>query len=206
MIRIFGPAVPDEIYVACSGGVDSMAAFDFLNNKSYRKVTAAFFHHGTEDSERAFRFLRDYLGFRDDGATVNFRVGFLTKPKPPRKSPEEHWRDERYKFLDSLGGPVVTAHHLNDCAETLLFSTFNGTPKTIPYRRREVIRPFLTTPKSELIAWCEKRGVPWIKDKSNEDVSYARNRIRHNIMPEVLKVNPGFLKVVARKVEERIAA
>lgn len=200
MIRLFGPTVPDSIFVACSGGVDSMAALSFLANKSYRKVVLAFFHHGTEDSERALDFLTKNYPFDLDIAAIV--ISSLDTERPPRKSKEEHWRDERYKFFHSLNGPVVTAHHLDDCVETWMFGAMHGTPKTIPYSNGNVIRPFLTTPKSKLKAWCLKKGVPWLEDESNENVSYARNRIRHNILPEVYKVNPGLRKVVARKVQE----
>jgi len=60
------------------------------------------------------------------------------------------------------------------------------------------VRPFLQASKTELKAWCERHDVSWIYDPSNEDISYSRNRIRHEVMPQVLKVNPGFLSVVQR--------
>jgi len=203
MIRLFGQTIPNQIYVACSGGVDSMAALSFLSNKSYRNITVAFFHHGTEDSERAQLFLQNYLNTSPfKNVASEMVIGNLKAPKPPRKSPEEHWRDERYSFLHTLDAPVITAHHLDDCIETWLFGAINGKPKTIPFRNKNVMRPFLTTPKEKLQYWCERKAVPWIEDSSNKNVSYARNRIRHNIMPEVLKVNPGIAKVVVRKIYE----
>jgi tRNA(Ile)-lysidine synthase len=62
-----------------------------------------------------------------------------------------------------------------------------------------VIRPFLLNEKSQFYKWCETKRVPFIEDESNNCVDYSRNRIRHNIVPESLLVNPG-LKTVVRKM------
>jgi len=77
----------------------------------------------------------------------------------------------------------------------------HGKAKITPYRRGNVIRPFLLTKKEKLIKWCEKKEVPWIEDKSNKNNAFARNRIRNVILPEIKKINPGIQKVVARKVK-----
>lgn len=78
----------------------------------------------------------------------------------------------------------------------------HGTAKVIPYRRNRVVRPFLLTPKADLVAWAERNSVPWINDASNVDTKYMRNYVRHELMPHALHVNPGLAKVVARKVEK----
>jgi len=101
---------------------------------------------------------------------------------------------------------IITAHHLDDAVETYLFSSFHGTSKTIPYNRKKVIRPFLLTRKSEFEAWCANKNVPYWSDASNKDLRFARNRIRHAIMPEVLRVNPGIHKVVAKMINANALA
>jgi len=203
-IELFGPSIPRKVYLACSGGVDSMFALDFLL-KGGRDVTLAFFHHGTHTSEMALKSLQNVVsGWNEVYASNQISLVYesISLDKPAGKSQEEHWRDERYKFFHGLGGPVVMAHHLDDSVETWLFGAMNGTPKTIPYSNGNVIRPFLLARKEFMIKWCEKHNVPWLEDKSNLDTSYARNRIRHDIMPHALKVNPGIHKVVARKIKE----
>ena len=198
MISLFGDTVPAEVIVACSGGVDSMFAAHFLAQKKYRSVHLLFVHHRTEASEEALNFLeRHALG--ETGAK-SFAVEYINS-KAPESSKEEFWRNERYRIFKAMRTPVVTAHHLDDCMETYLFGALNGTPKVIPYRHANVIRPFLLTRKEQMISWCNRKGVQWIDDKSNMDTKYKRNQIRHNLMPEALKVNPGLDKVVARKVE-----
>jgi tRNA(Ile)-lysidine synthase len=94
---------------------------------------------------------------------------------------------------------VVTAHHLDDAVETWVFTSLHGESRLIPYSRGNVIRPFLLTPKSELVSWCERRGLAWSEDPSNTDTAYMRNLIRHKILPEALKVNPGLRTVVRKK-------
>ena len=186
--------LPRDLTVACSGGVDSMAVVDFLRRA--HNIRLAFFHHGTEASSEAHEFLA-YWAWENGLELV---VDFLVEAKPQNKSQEEHWRDSRYAFLHQLSGVVVTAHHLDDCVETYLFNCLHGKSYTIPLKRNNVTRPFLTTPKKVFVDWCKRHEVPWIEDSSNQDLSYMRNHIRHKIVPEALRVNPGLPKVVKKIV------
>jgi len=195
MIKLLG-RLPFNPVVALSGGVDSMAVADFISRS--RSVECAFFHHGTDTSERAEKVVSDYCQKRGwllyKGSVINKR--------PEDISPEEHWRNERYAWLDTLGEDIITAHHLDDCMETYLWSMMHGTAKVIPFRRNRLTRPFLLTAKQALISWAERNQVPWIEDASNKDTKYIRNYVRHELMPHALHVNPGLAKVVARKVKE----
>ena len=119
-----------------------------------------------------------------------------------KRSLEEFWRDERYAFFNSMRGDfTITCHHLDDVLETWLMSSFHGAPKLIPYKRNpNIYRPFLMTDRKSLVAYCEKNNIDWIEDPSNKACVHARNRVRHNIIPEVLKVNPGIRKVIRKKL------
>jgi tRNA(Ile)-lysidine synthase len=195
MIKLLGD-LPEQPTIALSGGVDSMAVADFIARS--RSVRAAFFHHGTPASHKGFELVSAYCQKRG----WPLALGRISSPKGKVESPEEFWRNQRYSWLDTLGVGVITAHHLDDCVETYLWSMMHGTAKTIPYRRNKVIRPFLLTPKSELVDWASRNNVPWVEDDSNKDLSYTRNYVRHELVPKALHVNPGLHKVVARKVEE----
>lgn len=168
-----------------------MAALDFLNRN--HEVRAAFFNHGNEDD--AAQFVAHYCHKN----SIAFIHGDISTGKPSGKSPEEHWRDERYKFLDGLGD-VVTGHHLDDVAETWVWSCLNGTPSLIPVKRNNVIRPFLLNSKFELESWATKQRVPFIADPSNSDTKHVRNLIRKDLMPTALKVNPGIHKMLRKKL------
>ena len=192
MIRL-AIRVPRRIYVAVSGGVDSMAALSFLNGN--HDVTAAFFDHGTESSYEAKSFLSDYCA----NLSISLVTAKLEGVKPRGLSLEEHWRNQRYDFLTKLDGTVVTAHHLDDAVETWVWSSMHGKPKLPSLSRDNIIRPFITTRKSELLDWCLRTGVSWIEDRSNQDTRFTRNYIRKELIPHCLRVNPGLHKMIKKK-------
>jgi tRNA(Ile)-lysidine synthase len=195
MIRMINQRLlPRAVVLACSGGVDSMAALDFLGRK--RTVSVAYFHHGTEHGDEAESFLRGYC----EENKIEMLVGRITRDKEKSESPEEYWRKERYKFLHSIDDVVITAHHLGDAVETWLFSSLCGNPKLIPYKNCNVVRPFLPTRKEAFISWCDRKDIPYVTDPSNEDTRYTRNLIRHELMPRVLMVNPGIHKTIKKKI------
>lgn len=197
MIKLLGK-LPQNPIIALSGGVDSMAVADFVSRS--RNIEAAFFHHGTDTSDNALEFLSEYCRLRQ----WTLHVGHITKDKPSDLSPEEHWRNERYAWLDSLDRITLTGHNLDDCVETYIWSSMHGTAKLIPYKRNNIIRPFLTTKKEDLVTWAYQNSVAWIEDDTNADTKYMRNYIRHEIVPRALVVNPGLYKVVSKKINSRV--
>lgn len=197
MLKLLFP-LPDQLIVALSGGVDSVAVTDFLSRK--HDVACAFFHHGTKNSEQAFAFVSKFCSER----SLPLFIGVISKERSKDHSMEEHWRNERYRFLESLNSSVVTAHNLDDCVETYLYGSLHGQPKVIPHVRNNIVRPFLTTPKREFVSWCERKSIAWCEDTSNQDTKYMRNYIRHEVMPRALVVNPGLSTVVKKIVENKL--
>lgn len=196
MIKLLFP-MPKQVTVAFSGGVDSVAVVDFLSKK--HDVTCAFFHHGTENSNRALEFVSRFCTSRN----LPMFLGVLNRDKPKDMSYEEFWREERYDYLATLG-PVITAHHLDDCIETYLWSSIHGKPKVPNLVRGNVIRPFLTTKKQDFIDWCIRKDLEWCEDLSNEDERYTRNYVRKHLVPHALKVNPGLHKTVKKIIEKNL--
>lgn len=172
-----------------------MAVADFLMG-GRREIELAFFHHGTPVSEEAEKFVKKFASDR----ALRLTIGRID-PNITDKglSQEEYWRDQRYAFLDRFEEPVITCHHLDDAVETWIFTSLHGNGKLIPRTRGNVVRPFLITPKSQLIEWAKSRDLEWIEDESNADTRYARNRIRHLIVPEALRINPGLRKTISKK-------
>jgi tRNA(Ile)-lysidine synthase len=194
--------IPNSVpfILACSGGVDSMAVADFYCRGS-KKFEVAYFNHGTPQASLMEKTVVDWAW---DNEVVSL-CGYLEKERPRGLSPEEHFRDERYAWLQKVsnGRPIVTCHHLNDVCETWIFSALHGNPKIIsPVAGgdKSILRPFLTTTKQDMISWCKSHGVSWFEDTSNADVRTPRNRIRHNIMKDALEINPGLHKVMKKKV------
>ncbi len=183
--------VPKQLYLACSGGVDSIGALTFLTHNNRRNIKPVFFNHGTETSKKALDFLLSQ-GYDP-------LVGNIQKAKDKTESWEEYWRNQRYKFFNSLDNNIITCHHLNDAVESWVFSSLHGEGKLIPPVNKNVIRPFLITTKEQLKDICLKADKKWIEDETNLNLSFARNRIRHVLMPEILKINLGIEKVIKKK-------
>lgn len=196
MIRLLGK-IPRKIHVAVSGGVDSMVLFHFLSNN--HEVKPVFIHHRTENSAAAYDFLVKTLV---DQQNHSLEVYSINKNKPKELSDEEHWRNERYNYLSKFEC-VVTGHHLDDAVETWIWSSLHGTSSLIPYTRNNVIRPLLLTRKQCLYDYAKRKNISWIEDASNNDTDYTRNYIRHQLMPHVLKVNPGIHTMIRKKLEQR---
>lgn len=189
MFRIQGK-IPRKVTVACSGGVDSMAIVDFLSRS--HDVTVAYFDHGTEHGTDAFEFLKERY--------PNMLHAKIDRKKDQSESWEEYWRTERYKFLHSIDGLVITGHHLDDCVETWIMSSLRGEGKLIPYCNRNVIRPFRLTKKKDFVHWSLDKGINYIDDESNWDQDFDRNYIRLEMMPHVLRINPGIHKTIYKKL------
>ena len=192
MIKLACP-IPKEVILACSGGKDSIAALNFLL-RGKRKVTLAYFNHETAHGHHAESFVRRLA----DRHGLELKLGSYVDKADGKKPSEAEWREQRYNFFRTLDGTILTAHHLNDAAEWWLFTSIRGNPRVMPVSRKDpnIIRPFIKTSKEEF----HKVATPysWAEDPSNTDWSYSRNRIRHEMMPSVLKVNPGFLTNVRK--------
>jgi len=200
MIRM-STKLPEQITVAVSGGMDSMAVLDFLSRN--KDVSVLHFNHGTSHADEAENLVYQYCKERN----ISFVAGKINSERPRGVSLEEFWRDQRYNFFDSCSitpfysnRPIITCHHLDDLVETWLFTSMHGDPKLIPSQRGRYLRPFLITRKSVLEDWCDRKNVPYIEDPSNMDQSYMRNYIRHEIVPRATRVNPGIYKTLRKKV------
>lgn len=195
MLRLLNKIPKGEFGLACSGGVDSMAILDFLMRGNHNPHVL-YFNHNTEHGDLSEKFIRDFCNEKK----LKLTCGKLEYK--PSSNKEKVWSDARYNFFKQFDFPVITCHHLDDCVETYIFSCLRGFQSVIPYRRGNVIRPFLLNEKSQFIKWCQDKNVPFCEDESNSDVYYSRNRIRHNIIPESLIVNPGLKTVVKKMIEQ----
>lgn len=185
-----------KIYLACSGGVDSMAALHFLSRN--HQVHVLHFNHGTTYGEAAMKHVVEYCTEHE----IDYSVGHIHSTRELRESLEEYWRRERYTFFESFtDSQIITCHTLDDCVENWIWTSLNGCPKLIPQFRDNFVRPFLTTRKDEFISWANRNNLKWIEDMSNYDTRFTRNYIRHKLIPHALNVNPGLYKTIKKRVE-----
>ncbi len=89
---------------------------------------------------------------------------------------------------------TAVAHNLNDNAETMLFHLARGSALAglsgIPAVRGKIIRPLLCLERREIEAYLAAIGQDYCQDRTNQELIYSRNRIRHRILPELEEINP----------------
>lgn len=119
---------------------------------------------------------------------------------------EEAARTKRYAFLEEVrkrhgARYILTAHHLDDSIETLVFNLVRGTRlgglAGIPEQNGSILRPLLALSKNEILQSLGDQSIPFRTDSSNVDTSYLRNRIRANILPEFATINPEYRSSIA---------
>ena len=101
---------------------------------------------------------------------------------------------------------VAVAHHLEDQAETVLFnlvrgSRLRGLRGMLPVNGR-IIRPLLECSRGEIEEFLRERGIAWREDETNEDVRFARNLLRREVMPLLERINAGAAQHIAKAAEE----
>ncbi len=196
MFPILTP-IPNNSFIACSGGIDSMVLLDFVRNGNKNPI-AAYFNHGTAHGDDAEAFLSKHCAANN----IELVIGRIANKKSASQSQEEYWRTERYNFFRKLK-VVLTAHHLGDAVEWWIFTSLHGCGKLMPSQNGNVLRPLLATPKSEIKNWAERKGIQYIDDPSNDSRDYMRNIIRHDIVPHALEVNPGLETVIRKKYQTK---
>ncbi len=199
-----------RVTVALSGGADSVALLFVLNQLSDTlgiTLSAAHFNHRIRGSEAD----RDeqFVGELCKRLNIPLTVASADVPKyadEQGKSLELAARDKRYEFFASLDTDIIaTAHNANDNLETVLFNLTRGTALKglcgIPKRRGNIVRPLIECSRAEIEAYCSSRGIEYVTDSTNLCDDYSRNLIRHNVVPQLEKINPAVVRSVARMTD-----
>ena len=215
--------VPDDVtapvVVGCSGGADSLALLVLAVDAALDPI-AVHVDHGVRDGSAAeadtVAEAAARLGARFDARRVSVNRG---------PNLEARARTARYDALECAraehgASAVLVGHTADDQAETVLLNLLRGSGSSglagMPSRRGHIVRPLLGIRRAELRALCAQRGLVPVSDPSNQDLSFRRNRIRHEVIPllegvagrdltpilvrqaEVLRTESDFLDGVAR--------
>ena len=207
---------PSAIAIACSGGLDSMAllrlAHDWAAGQGIA-LHAFHVHHGLSPNADAWlahcEGVCAVLGIAFDHRRIDIDKG--------KEGVEAAARKLRYRALGELcavhGVPVLlTAHHLDDQAETVLLQLLRGSgpaglsgmdaanhaPGLLGNPDLLMARPLLPLTRAQLEDYAREQQLAWVEDESNLDARYARNALRHRVMPALAASFPGYQARLAR--------
>ncbi len=137
-------------------------------------------------------------------------------PKPG-ESPEAAARDARYRAIADLieaGDCLLTAHHQDDQAETLLLQLLRGAgphglasmPACATFGKGLHVRPLLGFSQSDLQAYAKEQDLLWIDDQSNRNTDFDRNYLRHEILPRLRTRWPATTRTLSRSASHAAQA
>lgn len=199
-----------KLLIAYSGGMDSHVLLHLLATQRclwpQRDVAAVYVDHGLQaDSARWGEHCRRIC----QELAVPFQWLKVDARPQPGESPEAAARRARYAALRSRMDSktaLLTAHHSDDQAETLLLQLLRGAgphglaamPAAAPFGAGWLLRPLLTVSQKELIAYAQQQHLQWIEDASNADTAFDRNYLRHRILPLLAERWPAAIANLTR--------
>ena len=190
----------EPVLLAVSGGIDSVVMSSLFHEAKLNFAIAhCNFGLRGQESEEDETFVRSIA--------QQYQVAFYTKrfdtkayAKANKLSTQMAARELRYAWFEELCNThsinqLATAHHANDCLETILFNLTKGTGIAglhgILPKQNNLIRPLLFASKENLLQYAQARGLNWREDSSNKQDDYARNLIRHQVIPSLKLINPN---------------
>jgi tRNA(Ile)-lysidine synthase len=217
----------DRICVAISGGADSVALLLTLHaaNSTTRDslgvgLSAVHINHNLrgEESNADQQFVEDLCISLDiplhlHQANIPNRLSETRADGNP-ETIEEAARNARYEFFTTLlasghADSILTAHTLDDQAETVLMKLLRGAwteglsaihpVLTLP--KGKILRPFLQTRRAEIEAFLKAAHQPWREDSTTTDTAFTRNKIRHELLPQLRAYNPSIEQTLANLAE-----
>jgi tRNA(Ile)-lysidine synthase len=207
-----GPALlepADPVVVALSGGLDSVVLLHLLRfplRDRIGPIAAAHLDHAMRPESD-----RDALWVT--GLCRAWGVDLVQDRAVPPPRSEADARRARYAFLERAAPAdalIATAHHADDQAETVLFRLARGTGlrglRGIAPRRGRIVRPLLPFTRADLASYAADAGLAVRADPTNLELRYARNRIRHQVLPALERARPGAARALASVAAEAARA
>ncbi len=204
----------DHVVLGVSGGADSVCLLFLLleyAGKVPLELSVVHVDHGIRpDAAQDAAYVEKLCGERNlPFYLVRADVkGYAEREKCSEEDAGRRLRYEAFcRTAEETGADrIAVAHNCNDRAETMLFHLFRGSGLKglcgIRPVRREIIRPLLCLEREEIEAYLTERRIVWRTDSTNQTDAYARNRIRHHILPYVeQEIVQGCVSHMARTAE-----
>lgn len=199
-----------KVLLGVSGGKDSVLMAHFFKAAGYQIGLAhCNFNLRGDESRRDESFVRMLASTFD----VPFYVAhFNTKEYAVQQkiSTQMAARDLRYNWFEEIRKEngydlIALAHHMNDNMETILLNLIRGTGIAglhgILPKRDRLIRPMLFLSRAEIDALIEALQLDYVEDSSNPTLNYARNKIRHQVVPVLSTLNPKLEHTFAQNIQ-----
>ena len=177
--------------LACSYGPDSMALFSMLLKEGYQFDVAHVNYHFRKESDQEEDNLRRYC------FDHNVNIYVYDNKEVVRKNLEAKAREIRYNFFKYVYSQndyeaLLVAHHQDDLLETYLLQikrnlhpNYYGIARISSSFDMKIIRPLLDCTKESLLKYCEEKEIPYMIDESNFDLTFDRNKIRHEVISKL---------------------
>ncbi len=205
----------DRVVIAVSGGPDSLCLLDVLHSLAARHglaLSVAHLNHGLRPEAAADASFVMKEAQRRGLDYVSETVDVRAAAAASRQSLETTARALRYAFLARVArqtgaSQVAVAHSRDDQAETVLMHLLRGAglrglrgmlPRRAIDETIMLIRPLLATTRAEILDYCAENGLWPRLDSSNADTTFARNRVRHELLPMLEGFNPNARSALAR--------
>lgn len=203
----------EKVVLGVSGGADSIALLYSLNeliDYGLELIIAHLNHRlRVDEAKRDADFVKEIA--KSLGLTfVYAEVDTLKYKEESQLSTEDAARQLRYKFFDQVmskhyATKLATAHTLDDQAETVLMRLIRGSGSKglsgIPPVSINIIRPLIEISRSEIENYLNSRDIKWVEDASNVSREFLRNRIRHDLIPELESYNPQIKETLAKTAD-----
>jgi len=193
--------------LAFSAGVDSTALFFWLIDKNIPFDIAIVNYHTRDTSNDEVEYAKELA--------KKYNKKIYIKDCILEKFSEKKARDCRYKFFEEIMRKhgyktLILAHQLNDRFEWFLMQLAKGAglkeliamPEWEEREWYKIYRPFFNTPREEIIKFLDEKKVKFFIDKSNYDLKYKRNFIRHNFSDKFIKLFSNGVKKSFEYLEE----
>ena len=211
LFSAFPVSAGDKIVVAVSGGADSICLLHLLLRLSasggFTLHVAHLNHQFRPEADLEAQFVARRAALWGIPATIASQpVGALSKASGFSK--QAGARHFRYRFLQETAAQVgarwiATAHTADDQAETFLMRLLRGAGRRglagiPPMRDGNILRPMLHLHRPEIVEELRREQIDWVEDPSNQTSVYLRNRIRHDLLPQLEKENPNIRTALCR--------
>ncbi len=196
----------EQILLAVSGGIDSVVMTHLFSQSDYTCAIAhCNFQLRVEESNEDEAFVSSMAASLE----MQFHVKrFNVDQEVSNKgiSVQMAARELRYAWFEELihlqsYDSVATAHNRNDSVETFFLNLSRGTGirglAGIPYRNGNIIRPLLFASREDIAGYARRNNLIFREDSTNIETKYQRNKIRHDIVPVMEQINPGFVDTMA---------